>query len=335
MLTLERIEPDDLAWARMDAFEDRNVFQTREWVSFVQKTQGAEPVIAEVRDGATHVGYFTGLVVSRFGIRILGSPMAGWSTWYMGFNLQEQVSRVEAIEALPRFAFTDLRCMHLEIGDRRMQIADLEERGFETATNGRVEVDLTRSEDAIFADMSSACRRCVRKAEKSGVTIEVATDPRFADDYYAQLEDVFAKQSLVPTYDVTRVRELVSTLGTERLLLLRARDGEGNCIATGIFPGMNRSSFFWGGASYRRHQHLRPNELLMWHALRYWKTRGAEFCDLGGGGGFDYKRKYGTRDVLIPFAYKSRYRMLWSMRNLAAEAFERRQQLLGRLMRRP
>src|SRR3989442_1557306 len=83
--------------------------------------------------------------------------------------------------------------------------------------------------------------RCVRKAEKSGVTIEEAHDIAFADEYYEQLKDVFAKQGLVPTYDVERVRALVRHMEPSgNVLLLRARDPEGKCIATGIFPGFNK-----------------------------------------------------------------------------------------------
>jgi len=48
---------------------------------------------------------------------------------------------------------------------------------------------------------------------KSGVTIEEAHDLAFADEYYEQLKEVFAKQGLVPTYTVERVRSLVKHVG--------------------------------------------------------------------------------------------------------------------------
>ena len=54
------------------------------------------------------------------------------------------------------------------------------------------EVDLRRAEHELFARMTSACRRCVRKAENKGVSVEAAHDLEFADEYYAQLQDVFA-----------------------------------------------------------------------------------------------------------------------------------------------
>ena len=69
------------------------------------------------------------------------------------------------------------------------------------------EIDLTKTENELFAKMTSACRRCIRKAEKEGIFVEVGHDVQFADEYYAQLQDVFAKQRLLPSYDLQRVRQ--------------------------------------------------------------------------------------------------------------------------------
>ena len=112
MLTLERVEPD---WALLDARPDRLVFQTREWVEFVARTQGGTPVVAAVRDGASTVGWFTGVVVKRLGVGILGSPFRGWTTHYMGFSLDDGVPRGEAARGLPSFARRELGCLHVEL----------------------------------------------------------------------------------------------------------------------------------------------------------------------------------------------------------------------------
>ena len=176
--------------------------------------------------------------------------------------------------------------------------------------------------------MDSACRRCVRKAEKSGVVIEEASDLAFADEYFTQLQDVFAKQGLVPTYTVERVRSLIKhLLPTGNLLLVRARDAEGKCIATGIFPGFNKIAEFWGNASFRSSQILRPNEYIQWYVMRYWKRRGIAIYDWGGGG--TYKEKYGCVPHSVPWFTKSRYPMVSKFRNEAKKMFERKQRFLG------
>src|SRR2546422_4532465 len=86
-LQLVRVPLEECDWETMDSFGDRVVFQTEPWLRFIAQTQGAEPVVAAVRDGNRTVGWFTGLIIRRFGVRILGSPFAGWSTQYLGFNL--------------------------------------------------------------------------------------------------------------------------------------------------------------------------------------------------------------------------------------------------------
>ena len=143
---------------------------------------------------------------------------------------------------------------------------------------------------------------------------------------------MFGKQSLVPTYPKERVVQLIRHVHPSgRLLLLRARASDGRCIATGLFPAMNKEMYFWGGASWRPDQRLRPNEPLMWYAMRYWKARGVEWCDLAGGG--EYKRRYGATEVPRPVFMFSRWRALDRGCALAKRGVKLRQIARGRLAR--
>jgi hypothetical protein len=326
MLRLRRVDFD--AAPALESFADHTIHQTRDWLEFIAATQKAEPVVAVVEDGDRVVGRFTGQVVRKLGLRILGSPFQGWTTSYMGFNLEPSVSRLEALAALERFAFRELGCVHFELMDRRIGIEEAKQAGYTYQVHPGFEIDLGLSEAELLAAMDSACRRCIRKAEKSGVQIEEATDADFARDYYTQLQDVFAKQGLVPTYPQQRVERLIERLlPTGHLLLLRARSPDGTCIATGIFPAMNDTTFFWGGASLRQHQILRPNELVQWFAMRHWKARGISKYDMGGGG--EYKRKYGGQRIAVPWIRKSRYPLMETLRNDAKYLFSLKQRMLG------
>lgn len=317
-------------WNRLDKFADRTVFQTREWVQFVSETQNATPLLAELRDGGEVTGYFTGLTFTRFGVKILGSSFPGWTTPYMGFNMLPGTSRSAALAAVEEMAWSRLKCLHLEVSDPHFTVEDGKALGFTCEFYTSYRTDLRQSEEELFQKMNSACRRCVRKAEKSGVTVEEVHDLAFADEYYEQLKDVFAKQELVPTYPVDRIRALIKNLApTGRVLLLRARDPNGNSIASGIFPGFNKIAEFWGNASFRSGQILRPNELIHWYVMRYWKRRGIETYDWGGEG--SYKEKYGCTLHRVPWFSKSRYKAISKLRNEAKKMFERKQRLLGRL----
>jgi GNAT acetyltransferase-like protein len=315
-------------WDELDRFPDRTVFQTREWLRFVSETQKATPVLAELEEDGQRAGYFSGLTVTKFGVKVLGSSFPGWTTPYIGFNMLPGASRGAALAAVESWAWDSLKCAHMEVSDPHFVPEDGEKLGFTCGTYPSYRTDLRKSEEELFNGMDAACRRCVRKAEKSGVTIEEAHDLAFADDYYEQLKDVFAKQGLVPTYDVERVRSLVKHLEpTGRVLLLRARDPEGKCIATGIFPGFNKIAEFWGNASFRSGQIWRPNEYIQWYVMRYWKKRGVEVYDWGGEG--TYKEKYGCTTHSVPWFTKSRYQIVGKLRDEAKKIFSRKQRFLG------
>ncbi|MEU8656719.1 lipid II:glycine glycyltransferase FemX [Actinoplanes philippinensis] len=332
MLRLHRVQPDATLWADRATYPDRLIFHTPEWLRFIAECQNAEPLLATVTDAGQPVGHFTGLLSRRFGMRILGSPMAGWTTSYLGFTLHPDVSRRAALGALMPFAFGEAGAAHLEIRDRGLTPADLGGLGLRWDSAPTAVIDLNPGEDELFGAMASACRRNIRKAAKSGVTVEeVDPDPAFADEFYDQLRDVFAKQNLVPTYSVERVRSLIRHLGPAgRVLLLRARDAEGRGIATAILPWHHRAMYFWGGASYRSGQHLRPNETLIWHALRWAKARGLTEFDFVGGNA--YKEKYGTTEVAVPWARRSRSPLVAHLRDAAKQGFAFKQRTVARLI---
>ncbi|WP_447979337.1 GNAT family N-acetyltransferase [Candidatus Nitrospira bockiana] len=313
----------------LERFDDRTIFQTPEWLGFIAETQRAEPVFARLTRDGECVGYCAGLIVKRFGMRILGSPLPGWTTSYMGPNLLPGLSRREAADALIGWAFDGLGCVHVEVMDRQLSVQEAQASGWTFRRYEGFEVDLTQGEDALLRKMTGACRRCLRQSAERGVTIEEARDETFADEYYLQLREVFGRQRLVPPYGLGRVRELIRRLDREdRLLLLRARDAGGRCLATGIFPAMNRTMYFWGGASRRAFLHYRPNEAIQWYAIRYWKARGIERYDMGGGG--EYKRRFGGERIRVPWLRSSKYPWIGLARNMAKRAAGWRQRIGGR-----
>jgi hypothetical protein len=317
MAKFERVSLDSLDWGKtLSTFPDAIVYQSPAWLAFLAETQKAEPVLAALKDGNDTLGYFTGLIAKKFGLKILGSPFRGWSTPYMGFNLRADIPRRVAIAALKDFAFRELRCIHFEVVDSGATAEDLNGLGLEQEPRATMEIDLAQTEDELLGNMTKSCRWTVRKAEKNGVVIEESGDLGFADEYSAQLNEVFAKQDLIPHFGVERVRTLIKHVHpTGMLLMLRARDPMGRCIATGLYPGFNRAAFFWGGASWREHQKLYPNELLQWHAMKYWKRRGVRIYNMVGT--MEFKQKFGGQQTVVPVIVKSRNRLVSRLRSSA------------------
>ncbi|MGO9122102.1 MAG: GNAT family N-acetyltransferase [Desulfomonilaceae bacterium] len=328
--SFHRVDLASIDEEELDTFPGRIVFQTRPWVHFVARTQSAEPVVAALREDNETLGYFTGLIVKKFGFKILGSSFPGWSTPYMGFNLRPGVSRTTATEALTDFVFNDLKCHHMELMDRHISREDCAHLDLECLMFDCFELDISLTEGQIWKSMRPDCRQCIRKAEKSGVEIEEASDLMFADEHYAQLKHVFAVKNSVPPFGVERVKRLIEVVyPSGNLLMLRARNKEGICIATSIFAAMNQIVFGWGAASWRHFSQVRPYEMLIWYAIKYWKERGISTLELVGRG--DYKLKFGSRPIVIPRLRKSRNRAISFLRNSAETVLWKAQHTVGKL----
>ncbi len=315
MIAFETLNINDVPWESLSNSENLNVFQSLAWLKFVAETQKATPIVSAIRSEENLLGFFTGLITQKLGFKILGSPLRGWSTDFMGFNLYPQASKREILKAFPKFVFQTLGCHYFELIDPTINKNDIDGLPFDIEILPRFVLDLTKSEDELFKDMKGSCRNYIRQSIRNGVTIEEATDITFAEDYYSQLKEVFAKQSLEPPYSLERLIKMIELLlPTGKLLLLRAKEPSGKCIATGIFLASNRTCVWWGEASWRQYQSLRPNEPMVWYGMKYWKERGVKDFHLGGGWEL-FKSKFGSQTVQIIRLMKAKYVVLDLVRN--------------------
>ncbi len=298
MISFERIPIEEFPWSELGKYESANIFHTRNWIEFLADYYNLEPVVAAVKSNDQRVGFFTGLMTKKYGLRILGSPFRGWNTFFMGFVLNPEVSYHDILQVFPEFVFNQLQCDFFMIVDLNIQEDDLKGLPYHVREVHNYELDLTKSEEELLASMENKyVRRAIRRAIKKGVVIEEANDPEFADEYYAQYLEVMKRQSLSPLYGLDFVRQMISRFRSSgNLLLLRARNTEGKCVATIIDFVYNKAAVGWGAASWKQYQHLNPNELMIWYEMKKVKEMEAEVLNLGDMKK-QFKQKFGAQRV--------------------------------------
>lgn len=295
--TFELVDRNKLSEGELYNYTDKPVFTCLPWIDFVAKDNGATPIFVRIKDrNGTRVGIFTALTIRKFGIKIVGSPFRGWSTCFMGIDTELKDEKIDIYLELVKFLFKQVKCQYIEINDRDITVEQAKGRGIEAFPLDTLELDIDKDDEGLFKQMKTDCRNFIRQFERRGARLEIAEpNEEFAEEYYKQLEDVFAKQGLVPTYSLEKVKCLLRSMaGTDQILCLKVVSPDERCIATSIFPGYGNKFFFWGGASYRPDQHYRPNEYMIWTAIKYWRDRGCTKFDMVGAR--DYKRKFGSYD---------------------------------------
>jgi hypothetical protein len=307
LISFERIDLDTYPYEEIKKIGEINISQTLPWLKFISDTQHADPVVLAIKSDDRLQGYFTGLLSNKFGIKILGSPFRGWQSYFMGFNLMSTASYLDILRALPHYTFRELGCTYMEIIDPSFEYDGLESLPYKVEHLDWYAFDLIHSEEEIFANMKHSGRNSIRKAIKSGVVIEEASGDGFAEEYYAQYSDVLAKHGLLPAYCLEMVQLMINTmLPTGNMILLKALSPEGTCIATGIFLALNKTAVFWGAASWRQYQSLRPNDLLAWHGIKKMKELGIQKLHLGGQCE-QFKEKLGCQEANLSRLMKAKY----------------------------
>lgn len=330
-LRLRQLPYDPVAWRdTVQSYADAEVFQSPEWLAYLQRYRDVEPVAAELLDGGAVVGHFVGAISRHLGLRVLGSPRSGWGTNKMGFLLQPGVRVAKAAEALLDFAYGDLGCVHVELWDRHMRVEDARTLPYALTTRETWEVDLSGSEQEILSRMKSRTRTYVRRASRTGLRIEEVSGADFADEFYPQLVDVFESSDLVPTYGVDRVRDLIESLeASGQLLMLRVRDSAGEPIASVLTVGRGARATLWGLGWYRAAAKDHPVEPLQWEVMLRWRERGATVYDLDGP--TLAKAKFGGEPRTEAHLHHSKYAVLDTGRDAVRALFYSRQRVLGRL----
>jgi hypothetical protein len=293
----------------------------------------ASPVIVRITESDTDalVGYFTGLTIRKFGLKLLGSPFEGWSTCYMAYDVYDQSLIKDLLAPTIRFIFQKTGCVYLELVERNLTTDDfgyidgkLRKMGgfnYKLDTVPSLEVDIAKPDAELIRAIRKDCREFIRQFERRGASVEIAEPTaEFVEELYAQIREVFAKQNLVPPYSIEKIRLLLENLqGSGMLLCLVIREPQGKNIASIVFAGRSQKCFAFFTGSHRDFQHFRPNEYMVWYGIRYFRDRGYTVFDYAGVAA--YKYKWNPREVYYVRIMASRYPGLICLRNKAKDIF--------------
>lgn len=141
-------------------------------------------------------------------------------------------------------------------------------------------LDLRRDDAALFANCDEPVRKAVRKAERSGLSVEFSTEERALREFFELFCRTRRKHGAPPQpyRFFTSIRRHVFQRGHGRIVL--ARHGS-QAVAGAIYFHAGGSTLYKFGASDERMQHLRGNNLVMWSAIRKYASEGFATFDFG------------------------------------------------------
>lgn len=250
---------------------DHSVFHSAAWARVLVETYGYEPVyfLCAV-DGHLQAMMPLMHVESWLtGRRAVGLPFSD----YGGILLGEGQDVEGALSNLAVHGWSR-RWKHIELRG-----GGLERFGLPSASTFLLhEVDLTRSEDDLFASFAGSTRRNIKKALKNKVEVEIGDTNHHVREYY-RLHCLTRKRHGVPPQPWKFFENIYRFLLADKRGFLALAKSEDRTIAGAIFLNFGDTALYKFGASDREYQHLRANNLLMWTAIRrYCRGPWKRFC---------------------------------------------------------
>jgi Acetyltransferase (GNAT) domain len=141
-------------------------------------------------------------------------------------------------------------------------------------------VDLTASESRLFENMDGSARQAVRKAEKDGVTVEIAQTPEAARDFY-NLQCLTRKKHGLPPQPWSFFLNIWRHVLSQNQGMVALAGWRGKKIGGAVYFFLGGRAIYKYGASDFHRLHLRPNNLVMWEAMKWLARNGATTLHLG------------------------------------------------------
>jgi len=142
------------------------------------------------------------------------------------------------------------------------------------------DLDLTPGEEALFARYRTNVQRNIRKAEREGIAVESDNTPEGVRDFY-RLNCLTRREHGLPPQPARffdNLREHVLDKGLGSLLMARHR---GAPVAGAVFLHFGKRAIYKYGASDRRYQNLRVNNLVFREGIRAMCGKGFRTLSFG------------------------------------------------------
>jgi len=139
---------------------------------------------------------------------------------------------------------------------------------------------LSRDDEKVFAGFESSVRRAIRKAEKSGPTIEISRSLEGMQIFYS-LHCQTRKKHGVPPQPFSFFETFHRNVIARDLGFVVIARFEGKPIAASVFVHFGSTAIYKYGASDETLQHLRGANLVMWHAIQWCAQAGFEQFNFG------------------------------------------------------
>ena len=312
----------------VQTFPGWRVFHLRSWIESIEAFARAQPLYLIFEKSGERVGCIAGFLIRVGPIRLFCSPREGWQIEGMGPVFDpNRLGTKELMASLVSFLERRHGVHHIEMAAPTLDADAMEAHGFRGQKIFTYRLPLFPGDEAkTLSTVHTRTRRYMRSLGKGELIVSLDDDGPTVDEYYKQIQGVFARRGKIVPFSKNRVEQLVRHMRPSGHLLTVAvrKPDDGQCIGTGIFLIAGPEVYLWGWAHREEFGRLHPIELITWIGMQKGMEAGCTTLDMSGGG--QAKAKYGpVPDESNVRWLRSRYQWIADLRTLALRCYRMQQ----------
>jgi len=299
-----------------------NIFQTPEMNQVYAHTKNYEPVVVAVVDDENSeiLSFLQAVVINEVNfLRKLTSRSVIQGGPLIAYRDKRAISSIKILfESFDKIVgkkaiYTEIRNMW-DTSDVHQTFYNI---GYMYTPHVNFLIDLSASPEEIFSNFKRDKKRAIKKAKKSGIKIKQANTLEEIEAFYKIISETY-KTANLPKPPRSLFFSVFEILKKKNLAKFFLASFDGEVIAGRLVLCYKGTIFDWYAGAKKDFLNLRPNELLVWHVLKWGSENNYSTFDFGGAG--NPKKKYGVRDFKRQFGGQmvefGRYKKVYSPRML-------------------
>jgi len=166
-------------------------------------------------------------------------------------------------------------------------------------------LDLDRDEQKIFSTFKSNTKRNIKKGVKKNIKVKILCTLESVK-YFYRLNCLTRKDHGLPPQPYHFFEKIYENIISQKKGFVVLAYYQNKPVAGAVYFHFNGQAIYKYGASDKRFQHLRPNNLVMWEAIKWYAQNGFKSFSFGrtepeNTGLLQFKRGWGTTEEKINY----------------------------------
>jgi len=167
------------------------------------------------------------------------------------------------------------------------------------------DLNLSRNSEEVFSSFRDSTKRNIKKAIKKGVKVKIENTLKSVGEYY-RLHCITRKKHGLPPQPFNFFKKSFEHIISKNKGIVALASYNNKIIAGAIFFHFKKQAIFKFGGSDSNHHDLRPNNLVMWEAIKWYcrneyNTFNFGRTELENKGLMQFKRGWGTTGKKINY----------------------------------